>query len=247
MAMKDGIALNIGNTHTQMARCTNGQLGTVQRLATQEFLDAGTKTGLLFDQPGLPIICACVVPHVALCLRERWPERSLTFLDASLVKELDFRVAPETIGADRLANAMAALEMLKPPYLVIDCGTAISTVAVDGKKAIRGGTIMPGRRLLRLALHEHTAQLPEVKLRDECPAAIGTNTEEAILAGVDLGVIGAVQFIVDNTRAELNAPECPVIVTGGDAAYFLSNIPNLLAAPQNFTLRGLARLAQRLG
>ena len=49
MAMKDGIVLNIGNTHTQMARCTNGQLGTVQRLTTQEFLDAGTKAGLVFD------------------------------------------------------------------------------------------------------------------------------------------------------------------------------------------------------
>lgn len=247
MAIKDGIVLNIGNTHTQMARCSNGQLGTVQRLATQEFLDAGTRTGLLFDQPELPILCASVVPHVALCLRERWPERSLTFLDASLVKELTLQVAPETIGADRLANALAALELLKPPYLVIDCGTAISTIAVDGDKNIRGGTIMPGRRLLRLALHEHTAQLPDVKLQDECPAAIGNNTEAAILAGVDLGVIGAVQFIIENSRAELNAPECPVIVTGGDAPYFLSNIPNLMSAPVNFTLRGLARLAMRLG
>jgi pantothenate kinase type III len=247
MPLKDCIVLNIGNTHTQMARCTNGQLGTVLRLETKAFLDAGTRTGLVYDQAQLPVLCACVVPHAAACLRERWPERQLSFLDAAMVKELDLgQITTETVGADRLANAVAALEMLKPPYMVIDCGTAISTVAVDGSGCLRGGTILPGRRMLRLALHEHTAQLPEVKLQENCPPAIGTNTEEAILAGVDLGVIGAVQFIIDNTRAELEAPGCPVLVTGGDAPYFLSNIPNLLAAPPHFTLRGLARLASRL-
>ncbi len=246
--MKDGIVLNIGNTHTQMSRCTNGQLGTVQRLETRAFLEAETKTGLLYDLPQLPVLCACVVPHASACLRERWPDRSLTFLDAAQIKEFDLgRITMETIGADRLANAIAALEMLRPPFLVIDCGTAISTIAVDGDKVLRGGTIMPGRHMLRLALHEHTAQLPEVKLLDECPPALGTNTEEAILAGVDLGIIGAVQFIIDNTRAELEAAECPVIVTGGDAPYFLSNIPNLMAAPPHFTLRGLARLSARIG
>ncbi len=247
MAWKDCIVLNVGNTHTRMARCTNGQLGTVQSQETRAFLEAGTKTGFLYDLAQLPVLCACVVPHAAACLRERWPERTLVFLEAALVKELDLgQVARETVGADRLANAVAALEMLKPPYMVVDCGTAISTVAVDAGGCLRGGAILPGRQMLRFALHEHTAQLPVVRFQENCPPAVGANTEDAILAGVDLGVVGAVQFIIDNTRAELEAPGCPVLVTGGDAPYFLSNIPNLLAAPPHFTLRGLARLAARL-
>lgn len=245
--MKDGIVLNIGNTHTRTARCTNGQLGPVQVVETAAFLDAGTHWGLLRDLPGLPVLCACVVPRAADSLRECWPGRQLVFLDASLVTEPDMgAVDAGTVGADRLANAIAALEMFKPPYMVVDCGTAISTVAIDVAGVFRGGAILPGRMMLRRALHRHTAQLPEVQLRDECPDAIGTNTEAAILAGVDLGVIGAVQAVIEGTRAELEAPECPVIVTGGDAPYFLANIPHLMSAPPNFTLHGLARLAMRM-
>jgi type III pantothenate kinase len=121
----------------------------------------------------------------------------------------------------------------------------MTTVAVDGRRRFRGGAILPGRRLLRLALHEHTAQLPEVALQERCPAAIGANTQDAIVAGVDMGIAGAVQFLLENTRAELEASSCPVLVTGGDAAYFLASISDLMSTPPDFVLRGLARIAGR--
>ena len=245
--MKDVILLNIGNTHTQMARAEGGRIGPVTRLTTAELLAAGTKTGLLADQPRLPVVAACVVPHAAACLREQWPERRLVLADTDAVKEFDFSpMKARNIGADRLMNAVAALELFTPPFIVLDCGTALSSVAVDEARRFRGGAILPGRKMLRLALHEHTAQLPEVPLQDSLPAAIGTCTEEAILAGTDLAVIGAVQFVLENIRAELGAPDCPVAVTGGDAMFFLAAIPNLTVAPPDFTLRGLARLAARL-
>lgn len=245
--MKECLLLNIGNTHTQMVRATGTQTGRVERVETKAFLESGTQVGLLPQFPGLPVVAACVVPHAASCLRERWPDRRLLFLEPAMVKDLDFSlVQTRTIGADRLANAVAALEMLKPPFIVLDCGTALSSVVVDADKRFRGGAILPGRRLLRLALHEHTAQLPDVPLQDKLPAAIGTGTAEAILAGTDLAIVGAVQFVLENMRAELAAPECPVAVTGGDAPFFLSAIPNLVATPADFTLRGLARLSSRI-
>jgi len=242
--MKEVILLSIGNTHTSLASAAGMRLGQVQRLPTAEFLKAGTKCGELLAKPTVPVFVACVVPHAAACLREQWSDRRLTFLEAGMIREFDFSaVTAGTIGADRLANAVAALELRNPPFLVLDCGTAITLVAVDAQRRFRGGAILPGRRLLRLALHEHTAQLPEVPLQDSMPAALGPDTHAAILAGVDLGVVGAVQFILDNARAELDAPDCLSIVTGGDASYFLSAIPNLVAAPPDFTLRGLAKLA----
>ena len=83
-------------------------------------------------------------------------------------------------------------------------------------------------------------------MQEACPSAIGTGTAEAILAGTDLAIIGAVQFLLDNSRAELEGADGPVIVTGGDAAFFLSHIPGLMSAPPDFTLRGLARIAAKV-
>lgn len=246
--MKELILLNIGNTHTLMVRATGRQLSSVEKRSTQEFVTAGTQCGLLSAYPKLPVLAACVVPHAATCLRQRWPERRLEFLSAAWVNEFDFSlVTAESIGADRIANAVAALELVDPPFIVLDCGTAMTTVAVDGQRRFRGGAILPGRRLLRLALHEHTAQLPEVALEGQCPVALGTTTEKAILAGTDMGIAGAVQFLLENTRAELETCSCPVLVTGGDAAYFLASVPDLMPTPPDFIFRGLARIAGRIG
>lgn len=245
--MKDWVVLSIGNTHTQVALASGGALGVVERLLTTDFIQAGAQAGTLTKHPKLPVFVGCVVPHAGACLREQWPKRPLTFLEYRQIRDLHFdRVDPSTIGADRLANAVAALELTGAPAIVLDCGTALNTVAIDGERQFRGGAIMPGRHMLRLALHEHTAQLPEIPIQDECPAAIGSSTGDAIRAGTDLGILGAVQFLLDNSRAELDAPGCPVIVTGGDASYFLSNIPGLMSAPPEFTLRGLMRIAVKV-
>ena len=244
--MPELILINIGNTHTQMALWRGQQISRIEQATTRDFVAGGSRGGLLDSLQARPCFVSCVVPHAGSCLRERWPGRQITFLEAGLIRELDLSlVDTSTIGADRLANAMAALEMLKPPFIVLDCGTAMTTVAVDAAQRLRGGAILPGRQLWRLALHEHTAQLPEIELQHTCPVAIGTNTKNAILAGVDMGIIGAVQFILENTQAELDAPHCTTVVTGGDAAYFLTVLPNLIAAPPEFTLRGLARVAAK--
>jgi len=244
--MPELILINIGNTHTQMALWRGQQISQIERTPTREFVDGGSQSNLLSRFPELGCLVSCVVPHAGSCLRERWPQRKISFLDAEMIRDLDLsQIDISTIGADRLANAMAALEMLKPPFIILDCGTAMTTVAVDANRRLRGGAILPGRQLWRTALHEHTAQLPEIELQQACPSAIGATTKDAILAGVDMGIIGAIQFILENTRAELESPQCSTVVTGGDAPYFLTVLPNLIAVPPEFTLRGLARVAAK--
>jgi type III pantothenate kinase len=125
------------------------------------------------------------------------------------------------------------------PILVLDCGTAITTEALAAGNIFRGGAILPGRRLLRQALHDHTAQLPLVPLGDAAPPALGRNTREAILAGTDAAVLGAVRHLILASRGELGAPDCPVLAVGGDAAYFARHLPEVQAGPGDFTLRGL--------
>jgi type III pantothenate kinase len=238
--------LNIGNTHTEFVHLTDvrDQLPAPRRLATDE-LDAATLTELVRDCRHT--IAAGVVPAVVERLRNACaPDRFHAVNAAAAAGLLDLsRVDTSTLGADRIANAVAAVRLVGTPVLVLDCGTALTTEAVDSDRCFRGGAIAPGRRLLRNALHDHTAQLPNVPMTGDLPNGLGTTTVAAIRAGVDRGAIGLARELVTAARRELGAPECPVLVTGGDAAFFLEflSLPGLRAAPPAFTLSGVQALA----
>jgi type III pantothenate kinase len=234
------LLLNIGNTNTQIARLTaNGELSSIQTVPTAMLPEGG----LLNALGGSGGLAATVVPAMRKRLGNLYPRlRFLRFID---VPTVDFsQVDPSTLGADRIANLAAAAEM-GGPILILDCGTAITTEALDAGNVFRGGAILPGRSLLRQALHDHTAQLPLVPLGDQAPAALGTNTREAILAGTDAAVLGAVAHIVQVSREELGAPSCPVLAVGGDAPYFARHLPDVRLGPPDFTLRGLRTVALR--
>ena len=123
--------------------------------------------------------------------------------------------------------------------MVIDFGTCIHTVVVRGDGVFLGGAIMPGRTLQRKALATYTAQLPMLPLRDAPSPPVGANTLDAMAAGVDLGIVGAVRELLESTRRQLGG-ECLVLPTGGDAPFFLKALPELRPAPELLTLRGVA-------
>ncbi len=239
------LVLNIGNTHTQVALVRDGRLGPVRCLPTDLLTTGGASCSCLAEHAGLPCLAACVVPAAARELERSRFSPKLRFLRADMVTELDFSgVDVSTLGADRVANAVAGLELTDPPFLVLDCGTAITSEVVDGSFRFRGGIIAPGRRLQRRALRDYTGQLPDVPLQHELPGPLGTKTVGAIVAGIDLGLLGLVERIVADTRRELGAPALTVLVAGGDAPYFLRHLSGLKATPQDFTLRGLARIGR---
>lgn len=236
--------LNIGNTHTQVGGLERGRASLLERLPTADIL-AGRLPAAL-ERPEGPCLAACVVPRARAVIEAARPAPGVVFLSPDMVTEVSFAlVDASTLGADRIANAVAAAEK-GGPVLVLDCGTCVTTEAVDGRGCFRGGAILPGRALLRQALHAHTGQLPLVPLQGACPSALGPCTRDAILAGVDLGVLGAVQRIVADSRATLGAPDCPVVAVGGDAPFFCQHLPGLVPGDELFTLRGLARVARRL-
>jgi len=181
-----------------------------------------------------------VVPSVRKALAAARPDIFWVSAEVAAPFGLD-KVDPSTLGADRLANAAALLRLHPPPGIVLDCGTAITTEVVGPGPQFLGGAIAPGRRLTRMALNQHTAQLPLAPLSDELPATLGANTLDAIRVGVDIGALGMVKEIVAAGKA-LAGGECPVLVTGGDREFFLGRIPGLLRAPEDFTLRGVVAL-----
>ena len=123
---------------------------------------------------------------------------------------------PERVGADRLANAVAAWARVKKACVVIDVGTAVTFDVVNAKGQFVGGMIAPGPALQARALHEHTSLLPEVKI-DGVSRAIGRLTEEAIEGGIHAGLIGLAREGLARIRRELGRRPRSIATGGGGA------------------------------
>ncbi len=224
------ILLDIGNTHTRIASAVDDKI-TILRTVRSSDLSCE-------DIPPDPegIWGASVFPAVAAKLH------NVNFINAAQAgKILDFSsVDSSTIGADRLANAVAALDY-GTPALVLDCGSAVTIELVDENLRFLGGAIAPGRKMLRRALHTNTAQLPEIPLSSRLPVFPGPNTVEALRFGIDRGAAGAARELIE--ACEKCYGKFNKIVTGGDAEFFALAL-DLPAAPVDFTLRGVLRIAQ---
>lgn len=221
--------LNIGNTNAQYGYYENGSITELDVCPTREL-----NTGLLPDN--MPIAAATVVPDV----KKKLPG-NLFWVDSQHVGSVDLSLVDRsTVGSDRLANAVALTHVADLPAICVDCGTAITYEIVDKNKFFYGGAISPGRKLLRKALNSYTAQLPEVPIIDEVKTIIGKDTVGAILSGTDLGILYAVKGMLMGIKKELGVDDCDVIMTGGDAPYFLRNIPGTIDGGIDFTLKGIA-------
>lgn len=152
---------------------------------------------------------------------------------------------PETIGADRIANAVAAhlAHQGKAPTIAIDLGTAITFDVVSQSGDYLGGVIAPGYGAFRDYLPNKTALLPQI---DDTPPkeAIARSTEEAMQIGTSLGFRGLVREIISGLCQEI--PEKPhIITTGGDAHRISDDIKEVNAHDPDLTLKGICFLAQK--
>jgi type III pantothenate kinase len=108
---------------------------------------------------------------------------------------------PDSIGADRLANAAACALLHGAPGIVVDFGTAVTFDVISKSGNYIGGVIAPGLNAMTGYLHDRTALLPNIKLR-EPRSAVGRSTEQAMLSGAVHGYRGLVKEILARIRAE---------------------------------------------
>ena len=148
---------------------------------------------------------------------------------------------PQTIGPDRLANAMAARRRFGAPVVVVDFGTAVTFDIVDRRGNYIGGIIAPGLEVMTDYLHEKTALLPRIKIRD-VQALVGKNTEQAMLIGAVHGYRGLIRELVAQIKRALHCRDLPVVATGGYARLIAAKLPEITAVAPLLTLEGL-RLA----
>ena len=236
--MRDFLALNIGNTHTEWARRrASGVWEAPGACATAAWL---TEPALL-PVCTAPVWAACVVPEARRKLEASCRYAELHWCDAPAAERagLGFhRMDVSTLGMDRIANAAALLDGVLPAATV-DCGTAVTLEMVDRDREFCGGAIAPGRKLLREALARGTAALPELDWSEAVPDRLGCDTRSAMRLGIDRGAVGMVRELLSVAR---DRGARRIVLCGGDAPFFGQAFPELEQGGSCFTLEGIARI-----
>ncbi|MBM3849961.1 MAG: type III pantothenate kinase [Verrucomicrobia bacterium] len=239
------LLLDVGNTNTHVGWGTDKRLGSLGDIPTPAWADGQAPRRLEALLPDRPVTGACfcsVVPAVDERLQQ-WVRRRFGFAALSLNPStlrgvgIDYP-RPETIGQDRLANAVAVRHHHGAPALVVDFGTAVTFDVVDRAGNYAGGIIAPGLSAMTDYLHEKTALLPRIRIRAP-RRVVGRNTEEAMLSGAVFGYRGLVSGIVRELKRELGVRRLPVIATGGYARLIARGLPELDAVVPGLTLEGL--------
>ena len=144
---------------------------------------------------------------------------------------------PRDVGADRIVDAVAAINLYGKPVIVVDFGTATVFDAISRDGIYLGGAIAPGINVAAEALFLNTSQLRRVELVAP-KSAIGQNTSTALQAGLVLGYAGLVTGLVERFKSELG-PEARVIGTGGLATIISKEADVFDDINQDLTLIGL--------
>lgn len=231
------LLIDVGNGRTKFGLATSDVILERREHATRELSPDAVREvtqGWQFDHA---VICS-VVPKVVPAFREVFGDRLIELrYDAPLGIGIRYP-KPESIGADRLANAVALAHMHGAPGIVIDFGTAVTFDILSADQHYIGGVIAPGLRLMTDYLHERTALLPRVDLR-EPTTAIGQSTEGAILAGAAIGYRGMVKGILEALKKDLDSQDAHIVATGGDAEWIISGMGEPIVTDPDLTLHGL--------
>lgn len=145
---------------------------------------------------------------------------------------------PREVGADRIVNAVAAIETYGGPVIVVDFGTATTFCAINSKSDYLGGVICPGIKVSLEALFQKAAKLPRIDLVKP-ESVIGRTTIGNMQSGIIYGYIGQVDYIVKRMKKEMKEDNIKVIATGGLARLIASESETIDEINGHLTLEGL--------
>jgi type III pantothenate kinase len=150
--------------------------------------------------------------------------------------------SPETLGYDRIAAIVGANTICPDTsVLVTDIGSAITIDFINNRNEFHGGNISPGMMMRFRALNEFTANLP-LEYPHENPQFMGSDTTDAIIAGVQNGIIFELEGYI--RRFSGREKDLKVIFTGGDAASFAEKINDKILVEPDLTLKGLNKILE---
>ncbi len=231
------LVIDAGNTSIKIG-VFQGDTLLIKEKFNKEFFEKKIKE----IKNNYPLITRTIVSSVA-----HLDNRNLDCIKKSFeIIELDFKTkmpfknlyaTPKTLGVDRLAlTANAVCKYPGGNVLIIDAGTCITYDFKNNKEEYFGGAIAPGIQLRYKSLHQFTANLPLLTIK-EPEDYIGKTTKEAMHSGVIYGVLHEIDGVISyycNTYSDLT-----VILTGGDAHFLSKRLKNSIFAAPNFLLEGL--------
>ena len=248
------LAVDVGNTNMVFGIFEGNQLTGSFRLMT-DANRTSDEIGLLiwdyFQRFGLrveDIIIASVVPQVMHTLGNallKYFGKAPLVVDDGVDPGLPYGIpSDERLGTDRSVACVAAIKKYGAPLVVVDFGTATTVDAVSRQGTYLGGCIAAGVRISVDALFQKAALLPRVELVRPANVLSGTAVGQ-IQAGAVLGYIGAMEYLIRQTKEEMGEPRAKVIATGGLAAMIAENTELIDVVDGQLILDGLRMLYQR--
>lgn len=243
------LAIDIGNTHTVFGVWDGEKWRAVWRrgtnpAATEDQVAVWLKGAFDLSEIEYPVqrvVCASVVPPANDAIERmsrRWFGVEPVFVTGSSNLGIEVRYnPPSAVGADRIANALAALAKWEPPIIVVDFGTATTFDAISKDRAYEGGAILPGVTVSSQALIHRAAQLPQVAFRAP-ERAIGQSTIESLQSGIMHGYAGSIDHLAHKIGLELGGGET-VVATGGLGRLFVEICESIDVYDPDLTLDGL--------
>lgn len=240
------LCIDVGNSHIYGGLCQNGKI--IQRFRCTSKASTSDEIGIFLKSvlrennihQSIEQIAICsVVPQLDYSLRaacKKYFNIEPFVLQAGVKTGLKIGYRnPLEVGADRIANAIAASSIYPEKNLIlIDFGTATTFCAVNAAKNYLGGVILPGIRLCMEALQANTAKLPSVEIVSS-KQVLGRSTIESIQSGLYYGALGACREILNQIKSQVFHDKPVVVVgTGGFANLFENdelfdiNVPDLV-------------------
>ncbi|WP_163972117.1 type III pantothenate kinase [Oceanobacillus halotolerans] len=250
--------LDVGNTNTVLGVFKEDRLIHEWRIKTDRHKtedEFGMLIKALFDHKGISftgidgIIISSVVPPIMFALVKMcqyyFKQEPIIIGKEMTTSILNMRYPnPAEIGADRIVNAVGAIEEYGAPLVIIDFGTATTYCYVNEKEEYQGGSIAPGIHVSMEALYNKASKLPKIEI--QAPSnVIGQSTVDAMQSGVFYGYVGQVDGIVKQMKQEA-IKEPKVIATGGLASLLSDASETIDYVDPHLTLKGLYLIYQKV-
>ncbi|MDD5454398.1 MAG: type III pantothenate kinase [Candidatus Ratteibacteria bacterium] len=244
------LAVNIGNTNIQMGLFADKKL--VFRISfaacktpIDNYYKAIVKTLSQFENIKAVAICSVVASLTKLFQKsfKKYFKTEPLIIRGELNLGIKLNYKKGQLGADRIANAVAAHYLYKRGCIVVDIGTAMTFDIISPKGIYLGGAITPGIGISSEALFSNTS-LPEIKNFGNIKFAIGKNTNENLQVGILYGFGSMIEGMLDKFKKKINFKPL-IILTGGDADKIskIVNFPHII--DPFITLEGIRIIYER--
>lgn len=244
------LAVDIGNTNIVFGILDgpkvrfSGRIGTDRSKMAIDFLISFKTLLELYEINPAAIeggILSSVVPELSIQVRDAMEmllKKKVLVIGAGIKTGLNIKIDdPKSLGADRVADAVAAIEEFVAPMVIIDMGTATTISVIDKNKCHIGGMIIPGVMTSLNALSNKASQLPSISLTDP-KAIIGKNTIDCMKSGVVYGNAAMIDGLIDRIKKDIG-DDIRVITTGGLSKFIIPHCKNKMIYEENLLLKGL--------